>query len=80
VPISDTTPQAQAVWLDIQRRKTGEQRLLEALEMSELGRIMARARITHDHPEWNEAEIKRELLRLAFLPASLPSGLPDPLP
>lgn len=80
MPISDTTPEAQAVWLQIQRSKTGEQRILEALEMSEFARRMARAGVEHDHPEWNEAQIKRELLRLAFLPDPLPPGLPDPLP
>lgn len=80
VPISDTTPEAQAVWLQIQRSKTGEQRLLAAIEICELAREMARSGITHEHPDWNEAQIKRELLRLAFLPDPLPPGLPDPLP
>ena len=27
-----------------------------------------------EHPEWTEAQVARELLRLAFLPAPLPVG------
>jgi hypothetical protein len=80
VPISDTTPEAQAVWLRIQRSMTGEQRILAAIEICEFAREMARAGIKHDHPEWGEPQIKRELLRRAFLPDPLPPGLPDPLP
>jgi hypothetical protein len=75
VPITDTSPAAQAVQLDIHRSMTGEQRLLLAYEMSMFARELNRARLLHEHPEWTEAGIARELLRLAFLPAPLPSGL-----
>lgn len=72
--LSDTTPEAQEVWLRLQRSLTGEQRLLKALEMSMLVKDMMRVGIRHDHPDWNEEQVERELLRLAFLPHPLPSG------
>jgi hypothetical protein len=73
--ITDTSPEAQAIQLKIQSGMSGEQRILLAFEMSEFARDLARAGIRHDHPEWSEAEIARELLRLAFLPEPLPPWL-----
>jgi hypothetical protein len=55
---------------------TGEQRLLLAWDMSVFARELARAGIRKDHPDWSEAQVARELLRLTFLPAPLPAGLP----
>jgi len=60
--------------LEIERAMTGEERLIRALEMSELAREFAKARIRSDHPDWSEAQITREVLRLAFLPRPLPHG------
>ena len=74
--ISDTTAEAKAVQEQILRNLTGEQRLLLAWEMSLFARELARAGIRQDHPDWTEAQVARELLRLAFLPAPLPAGLP----
>ena len=73
--IADTTASAQALQLEIQRAMTGEQPLLLALEMSLFARELAKARIREEHPEWPESKIKRELLRLAFLPGELPARL-----
>lgn len=73
-PISDTSAAAQAIQLNIHRSMTGEQRLLLAYEMSMFARELNRARLHHEHPEWSEAAISRELLRLAFLPTPLPAG------
>jgi hypothetical protein len=75
VPITDTSPEAQAVQLRIHRAMSGEQRLLLAFEMSLFARELARAGIQQDHPEWSETQVARELLRLAFLPAPLPLPL-----
>jgi Rv0078B-related antitoxin len=74
VPLTDTTPAAQAVQLEIHRSMSGEQRLLLAYEMSMFARELNRARLRREHPEWSEAQIARELLRLAFFPKPLPSG------
>ena len=55
---------------------TGEQRMLLALDMSLFARELAGACIRQEHPEWTDTQVARELLRLAFLPAPLPPGLP----
>ena len=73
--ISDTTEATRSIQLRIQRAMSGEQRLLLALDMSLFARDLARVRIREEHPDWSEAEVSRELLRIAFLPASLPAGL-----
>lgn len=73
--ITDTSPQAQALQFKIQNAMTGEQRITLAYEMSMFARDLAREGIRRDNPDWTEAQIARELLRLAFLPATLPPGL-----
>ena len=75
MPVTDTSAAARAVQLNIHRSMSGEQRLLLAYEMSMFARELNRARLLREHPEWPEASIARELLRLAFLPAPLPAGL-----
>lgn len=52
---------------------TGEQRLLLAFEMSVFARELSGQRIREQHPEWLEAQVARELLRLAFFPKPLPN-------
>jgi hypothetical protein len=54
---------------------SGEQRILLALEMSLFARELAREGIRRDHPDWIEAQVSRELLRIAFFPAPLPSWM-----
>jgi hypothetical protein len=75
MPLSDTSPEAQAIQLEIYRAMSGEQRLLMALEMSDFVRDLAKARIRREHPEWPESEVNRELLRIAFLPGPIPEFL-----
>jgi hypothetical protein len=75
VPLSDTSPSAQAVQFQILRAMTEGQRLLLALDMSLFARELTRAGIRQDHPEWSETQIARELIRLAFLPDPLPVWL-----
>ena len=75
VRITDTSPSAQGVQLQIQRAMTGEQRLLMAFEMSQFARELAKERIRREHPDWPETRVARELIRLAFLPAPLPARL-----
>jgi hypothetical protein len=58
----------------IQRAIPGEQKILLALEMSVFTRDLAKERIRRDHPFWNEMQVDRELLRIAFLPKSLPAN------
>jgi len=73
---SDTSPAAQAVQREVQRATSGEQRLLLAFEMSVFTRDLAKAGIRRQHPEWPESRIAREMLRLVFFPAQLPSWIP----
>jgi len=73
---TDTSPAAQTVQFEILRAMSGEQRLLLAFEMSLFARELAREGIRRDHPEWPEARVTRELLRLAFFPTPLPSWIP----
>jgi hypothetical protein len=73
--MTDTSPEARAKQDEILRAMSGEQRMTLAYEMSMFARELAREGIRRDHPEWTEAQIARELLRLAFLPAPLPAGL-----
>jgi len=76
MPHTDTSPAAQAVHIDILRAMSGEQRLLLAFDMSLFARELAMEGIRREHPEWPEARVARELLRLAFFPAPLPSWIP----
>jgi len=54
---------------------TEEQRLFLALEMSLFARALSQAGIRQEHPDWSEAQVARELIRLAFLPDPLPMWL-----
>jgi hypothetical protein len=71
---SDTSPAAQQLQEQIQRSMSGSRRILLSLEMSLFARELARARICMDHPEWDDQQVARELVRIAFLPAPLPAN------
>jgi hypothetical protein len=62
--------------LQIYRRMSAGQRLLLGFEISEFASELKKAGIRQRHPEWCDAQVKRELLRLAFFPQPLPAGLP----
>lgn len=73
MPISDTSPEIQAMQDRIIMAMTGEQRLKLAVDMSLFARALAKARICREHPEWSEKEVMLELFRLAFFPEPLPA-------
>ena len=73
--MTDTSPAARAKQDEILRAMSGEQRVTLAYEMSMFVRELMREGIRHDHPDWTEAQIARELLRRAFFPAPLPAWL-----
>ncbi|MFH2053278.1 MAG: hypothetical protein ABIK96_12485 [bacterium] len=56
----------------ILRCMTSGQRFRLACEMSDLAHDLCRARIRHQHPDWTEAEIIREMVRAAFSPQTSP--------
>jgi hypothetical protein len=75
MPLSDTSPAAKKRQIEIEAAMSGEERLIEAFDMSLFARELAKAKIRVDHPEWSESQVAREVLRLAFLPEPLPIGL-----
>ena len=70
---TDTSREAREVQLNVYRKMSGAQRILVAFEMSIFARDLARARVRRVHPEWDESQVTRELLRLAFSPQPLPA-------
>ena len=58
--ISDTSPEARELQLQIHRSMSGEQKILIALEMSEFAREIAKAGIRQDHPDWEEWQVDLE--------------------
>lgn len=75
--MSDTSPAVQAIQDAIHRRMTGEERLKLAMEMSDMARAFALARLRTEHPDWTKWELKRELLRQAFGSEPWPPPLRD---
>jgi len=73
MPVSDTSPEIEAMQLEIRRRMTPEQRLSVALEISDVCRAFRKAGIMREHPDWSERQVMIELFRRAFLPAPLPA-------
>lgn len=71
-PPLDTTPEIEAMQIRIFRGMTIEQHLEAALEISLLARVLMKAGVRRDHPEWSNKEIEREVHRLAFSPQPLP--------
>jgi hypothetical protein len=71
----DTHPRALAIRDQALRRLSPAERLQLALEMTDTVRALARSRLRSEHPEWSEARLHRELLRIALLPAELPQAL-----
>jgi hypothetical protein len=75
MPLSDTAPAAKKLQIEIEAAMTGEQRILRAIEASLLAREFTKSGIRAAHPDWTEAQVARELLRLQFFPRELPAKL-----
>ena len=71
----DTSQDVAALQVDIYKKMTGAQRFAIACDMSDTVREFALARLRQQHPEWSDLDLKRELLRYAFLPGPLPPPL-----
>ena len=69
----DTSPEIEAMQLEIRRRMTPAQRWKVAIEISETYREFRKAGIRMQHPEWTDRQVMIELFRLAFLPEPLPA-------
>ena len=73
--MNDTSPDVFRIQLDLYRQMTCAERFQLAMRMSTLAREFATARIRRDHPSWSDREVKRELIRISFLPEPVPSDL-----
>ena len=71
----DTTRTAAAAQIRAQQRLGGAGRLQLAFEMSLLARELTLAGLRRSHPDWSSRQLRRELLRLCFLPGDLPPAL-----
>ena len=56
----DTSERAAEIQIEIVRRKTGAERLRIALDLSNLARRFALARIRIKHPDYSQREVVRE--------------------
>ena len=65
--MKDTSDYAAALQADIHRRMSAAERFRIALDMSLMAQELAAARLRSDHPDWNETDVTRELLRIACL-------------
>ena len=72
---TDTTPDAEALQREIQRRLGGPARLRLALEMSVAARTMTLVRLRLRYPHYSEPELKKALLRESFPSDKLPPPL-----
>lgn len=76
----DTSVGARRVQIEALRRLDGPTRLQMALRMSDDSREITLAGIRHRHPDWTDAEVHRELLRLLLgreLAAAVTQRRPD---
>jgi two-component sensor histidine kinase len=62
VPL-DTSPEAWAVFLDIQRRMTPEEKIARVFELSERVKAMAEAGLRHRYPDASDEEIRMRAIR-----------------
>ncbi|HSU16130.1 MAG TPA: hypothetical protein VLK66_18620 [Longimicrobium sp.] len=71
---SDTSPEVHRLQIERLRKMTGEERIRIAFKLSNFMRRSAASRIRTEHPDWTERQVKRELVRVSFLPEPLPPG------
>ena len=49
--------------IEIYRGMTGQQRLQIAFDLYEMTRVLVRAGVRHQHPDWDEQQVEQEMLR-----------------
>ena len=54
------------------RRMTPQQRLQISFRLYELTRTLVRQGVKHQHPDWDEQQVEREVLRRFRLGAGIP--------
>lgn len=66
MPVSDTTPQAAALQLQLYRSVGPSDRVRIAVELSEAARATAVAGIRRRHPEYTDGEVRRSFVALVY--------------
>jgi hypothetical protein len=69
----DTSPEAARIQANAQRLLSPDDRLRIAIEMSEIARELARARLRAEHPQWDEQRVSAEMLR-GLIPEGHPAA------
>lgn len=73
--MKDTSPQIRELQANVYRRLSRGERLALAFDLSVMARELAMSRLRREHPDWSSADLMKELLRYALLPASVPESL-----
>ena len=66
MPVTDTSPSVHALHIRLYREAGPERRAAMAAELSEVIREVSRAGVRLRHPEFSEAQVNRELLRILY--------------
>jgi hypothetical protein len=66
MPVSDTTPRAAAIQLQLYRQIGSSRRAQIAVDLSDAVRATAIAGIRRRHPEYSEREVSLAFLRLVY--------------
>ena len=69
------TPE-EGMWKQIEgyRRMTPQQRLQIGFRLYELSRTLVRQGVKHQHPDWDEQQVEREVVRRFCLAAGIHQG------
>ena len=73
-PLKDTSQEVRDLQTGVYRRLSRGERLTLAFELSVVARELAMSRLRRQHPDWSSTDLMNELLRYAFLPASVPEA------
>ncbi|MGC1274089.1 MAG: hypothetical protein WBC44_10310 [Planctomycetaceae bacterium] len=75
MPLSDTTPDAEAIQIALWRRLTDGELFQRIARASEMMRNFVVAELRRQHPDWSDGDAQREFLRRQFPPDQIPSSL-----
>jgi hypothetical protein len=57
--------------IEVYRRMLPQERLRVGFELYEMARALARAGVRHQHPEWDDGQVQREVSRRFRLAAGI---------
>ena len=68
--LTDTSPEAEAIQIEVFRRMSPERRLQAAIELAQMSRDLLTEGVRKRHPEYGEEEIRLAVIRI-LLPEQL---------